>query len=121
MELGLRFITVIVLLGSVGVNVWLFFQAKRDQRFAALAEELEAHAENLRREIAERLECTNGHGLRLSVMEQQMKALPTHEDLGAVRESLSTISESVATVNERSRNTHDAVRRIEQHLLERAR
>lgn len=120
-DLGLKLLQMAVLLGSVAVNAFLFFRTRRDRRFAELAEELADHTDSLRLERTDRIAGSNGLGLRLSVLETKIKGMPTHGDLEEIRGDLADIGSNLATVNERSRGTLDAVRRIEQHLLERPR
>lgn len=58
---------------------------------------------------------------RVSVLETQLRNMPTHADLVAINRCLATLSSELSAVSERSESTQDMVRSIQQHLMEGAR
>ena len=121
LDLTLKVINLLVIISSVGFNVLIYFKTKQDKRLAQLATDALELAERLRNETADRKSVHGELDKRLSVMEERVKAMPTHDDIEEIRAALSELGNNVAAVNERSGSTHDAVRRIEKHLLDRAR
>lgn len=106
-------------LGSLALNLYLFFKAKSDARFEAIAERIEAIEENCEQDrdvvriaIAERKAHINEIAERVAIMDTHVRSLPTHQDVSGLNNKLSQ-------VEERSRILLDGMRRIEQHLMDR--
>ncbi|WP_368565509.1 DUF2730 family protein [Pseudoxanthomonas sp. UTMC 1351] len=120
-DLWFKWLNAVVLVGSVATNVFLFFSSKRDTRFARVNACLQTLTDKQLSEASSRKAHDGELDKRISVMEEKVKGLPTHDDLEQIRGELATIGANVATVSERSRVTMDSMRRIENHLLERNR
>ncbi len=113
---------VLALMGSVGINVWIFIAARSDSRWQAMHESMK-HADS---ELDTRLEVIDRHLMdskaqfdkRLSILETSVDGMPKHRDLLQIREQLARIDKSVGALDERSEATGAAVNRIEKYLLE---
>ena len=121
LDLWLKVLNAVVIVGSVLINAYLFMKSKTDERFAELDTALAEYDHAAHIEVAERKAFDNELERRLVVIETEIRAMPTHDDLEEIHRALSNVRSDLATVNERSRGTLDGVRRIEQHLLERSR
>lgn len=115
-DLWLKLVNAVVLVGSVAVNVYLYFKSKTDDRFAELDAALSAHDETFVREQSKRLDLDR----RLVKLETEFEAAPKHDDIDRIQEALRDLGADVSTVKERSMNSLQSLRRIEQHLLERS-
>ncbi len=116
-ELTLRLLSVAYMLGSGALNVWLFFKARSDKRFEVIEDNHRALHERVQLAIADRKAGHNDHETRLQLIEQHMATVPTHEDLRKVYDALALLVSKVERQDERSAHISDAVRRIENHLL----
>ncbi len=58
---------------------------------------------------------------RISILETQMRHVPTHQDLILIKNELKDLNSTVAAVNERSESTVEMVQSIHKYLLERNR
>lgn len=121
LELMFKLFNVAAYVCSVALNIYLYFSAKSDRRFAEYDESLSEYDLTLRTEIAERK--AHGHDLdkRLVALETELESLPRHEDLERIQNALAELGADVSTVKERSMNSLQSLRRIETHLLERSR
>lgn len=99
-----------LLLASLAMNVWLYQVSKSDSRWATVNQRIADV------DLYARTQCAL-HDTRISVIEAQMKALPTQDDLAEIGTKLSHIDRTVAGLEERSESTQVSVRRIEQYLL----
>ena len=104
--------------GSMALNVYLYFKSKSDRRFECIEETQGEHGEGLRLETADRKAADNEMQLRLVRLETAFSAVPTHEDLEEINAMISSMRAEVAMVSERGSVTLDGVRRIERFLLE---
>ena len=125
LDMWLKLANTVVTLGTALVAIYVFLKSKTDKRFEQhfdRMDELERCAdedrEQVARAVAERRAHHAEHERRIALVEQRLGGLPTHEDLRKIYEKLNTVQNTVAGQEERSRNTNDAVRRIETHLLE---
>lgn len=125
-DLMFKGFNVLVVLCSAGLNVYLFFRAKEDKRLEAIearqaeVDDLaEADRETVRLAVAERRAHINDLHQRVSLVEERLRQMPTHDDLRKIYDKLTELVSQVGRQDERSANTNDAVRRIEQHLMER--
>ena len=114
----LRSVQIAVLLGSVGVNVWLWARGRNDK----VLEALKAKDAEQSRLITDLTQATSSHigslHTRVSVLETTVRHMPTHGDLQAIQRELRDINGTVSAVSERSEATLEMVRTIQAHLLE---
>ena len=116
-----KLVNPIAIVVSGVLNVYLFFKSKTDERFAEIDQCMAEGDQAQHLETADRKAADYELDRRLVALETQLKSVPTHEDLEEIRAALATVGAELAAVNERSRGTLDTVRRIEEHLLDRAR
>ncbi|MDC8012923.1 DUF2730 domain-containing protein [Tahibacter soli] len=121
----LRSVQIAVLLGSVGVNVWLWVRGRNDKALDAL----KAKDAELSRQLGDTANTTTTQlvaltanvaalGTRVAVLETTVRHMPTHNDLQAIQRELRDINGTVSAVSERSEATLEMVRTIQAHLLE---
>lgn len=110
----LRLVQIVVLVSSVGVNVFLFNRARDDQRFKEFDDRLSGIANQKRTMQAE----LQGIDKRVAVHEARLASMPTHGDLQEIRRELTSLKASTAAIEERSETTLDTVRSIQSYLLE---
>lgn len=118
-DIAFKALNAVALFASMILNLYLWFQAKADKRFDDMTECQQALDERLSLEIAARKAHNSDHETRLQLVEAEIRALPSHEDLRAIYDRLTEVVGRLERQDERSANTNDAVRRIERHLLER--
>lgn len=114
---------VVVLLGSVAINIWLYLAARSDQRWKTMRSEI-ADGD---RAIAERVGNVDRDvssskaqfDKRLAILETTVSSLPKQGDIRQMRDQLAHIDKSVGALDERTEHTAEAVGRIEKYLLER--
>lgn len=107
----------VVLVGSVLINIYLWFKAKTDKRFELMAATLATVSERVANEAADRKANIAAIDKRVALLEARFDAIPTHDDLNSLRQAVTDIGSTVARIEERSSFTTDSVRRIEKHLL----
>lgn len=121
----LRLATLAVMMLSLIVNGFLYVRAadkktldvvRKDQRRgdAELKEQITSLANDWRAKQARDGEFQT----RLSVVETQLKHMPTHGDLLAIRNEMRTLNEHVAAIGERSETTQSVLQSIQRFLLE---
>lgn len=104
---------------SFALNLYLFFKSRSDDRFDRINDRFEALAKALAEEIAERREQASHITKSHAVLDATVKGLPTHDDLGDIREALNSLARNVASVDQRSAMTLNSLTRIEGFLMER--
>lgn len=116
-DLWLKVLNAAVLVGSVCVNVYLYFKTRTDDRFAELDQALAEYDRALSDEVGKRT------ALERSVVQlrAEFDGAPKHDDLERIQSALAELGADVSTVKERSMNSLQSLRRIEAHLLERSR
>lgn len=126
LDLMLKGINAIALLASGILNAYLWFKTKTDKRFESIEQALNRHKDtaDLDREyvrgcVAERKAHHSELVERVSLAEERLRQLPTHDDLGELHEKLSDVGNRVAATDERSKILLDGMRRIESHLMDR--
>lgn len=130
-------VQVIVLLGSTGLNIYLFLRSRTAALWRAIADgdtAVKKAAQELVEGVAGSVdEAEQQIGIsrgverdldkRLAVLESHIGGIPTHNDLLGIREGLagleSRLGEKIGALDERSGATHTAVGRLTQFLLER--
>lgn len=110
----LRLVQVIVLLGSVAVNVVLFNATRNDKRYQEFDTRLAGIATQKRAMQTE----IQGIDKRVAVHEARIASMPTHSDLQEIRRELTSLKASTAAIEERSETTLETVRSIQSYLLE---
>lgn len=108
----------LVLVGSVLINIYLWFKSKTDKRFELIANHASDANERLLNAVSERKADVAGLDKRVSLIESRLETIPTHDDLNDIRKTVTDISGTVARIEERSNFTIDSMRRIERHLLD---
>lgn len=116
LDLWLKLLNAVVIVGSVAVNIYLYFKSKTDDRFAEIDEALSGYDQALAQEVGRRIALDR----RMVKLETEFESAPKHDDLNRIQESLTELGADVSTVKERSMNSLQSLRRIEQHLLERS-
>lgn len=123
LDLWLRVLTFAVLIGSTATNVVLYVKTRSDKRFDELAAAIKSasvqqHTDTdaIRREVRADY---HGLALRISVVEEWRKHVPTDDDMNSLRNGLADFSRQLSAVDERSKTTLNVVARIEQYLMER--
>ena len=126
LDLMLKGINALALLASGILNAYRWFKTKTDKRFETIEKSLARHKEtaDLDRDfvrvcVAERKAHHSDLAERVSLAEEKLRQLPTHDDLGELHEKLSQVGNRVAATDERSKILLDGMRRIEQHLMDR--
>lgn len=104
---------------SFALNLYLFLRSRADDRFDRINERADRMAKAMQDEIQERRAEASRLERNHAVLEATVSGLPTHDDLGDIREELSTLARTLASVNQRSETTLNSVQRIENYLLER--
>ena len=125
-DLVFKGLNALALIASGILNFYLWFKSKTDERFEAVEAALKCHkdAADVDREfvrlcVAERKAHHGELAERVSLVEEKLKQLPTHDDLGEIHNKLADVGNRVAATDERSKILLDGVRRIEQHLMDR--
>lgn len=104
---------------SFALNLYLFFKSRSDDRFDRINDRNDRIAKALADEIAERREQSADIEKAQAVLDATVRGLPTHDDLGAIRESLNALARTVASVDQRSQTSLNSLNRIEGYLMER--
>lgn len=125
-DLMVKALNVLAILASTGLNAYLFFRSKKDERFAQIDRKFvhiertaEADREAVRSAIIERRAQVAKLERNATAIDERLRQSPTHKDLSEIREALGLMRAEMASISERSRNTSDSLRRIETHLMER--
>lgn len=125
-ELAIRATTLIVLLGNTAGTVILFVQRRRDKRFVDIElrqDKTDARVQDngakLAVEIADRKEQLAACDRRLSLAEQSIRNMPTHEDLRRIGDRLGSLETQTGTVDARTRGIENTVNTIRDLLMER--
>jgi len=119
LEILIKLASTLAIVLSFALNLYLFFKARADDRFERITDRADRMAKALSEEIQERREESSRLERNHAVLEARVDALPTHDDLGAIREAISLLAKNVASVDQRSVTTLNSVHRIENYLLER--
>lgn len=104
---------------SFALNVYLFLRSRSDDRFDRINERADRMAQALQEEIQDRRQQSGRIEKDHAVLAATVAGLPTHDDLGEIREALNVLAKNVASVDQRSVTTLNSVHRIETYLLER--
>ncbi len=104
---------------SFALNLYLFLRSRSDNRFDRINERADRIAKEVQAEIQERRAEESRLERNHAVLQATVLGLPTHDDLGDIRQDLSTLARMLASVNQRSETTLNSVQRIESYLLER--
>lgn len=125
-ELLTKGLNAAMLLASGVLNVYLWLKSKTDQRFKDIEGSLGKHKEtadgdreHVRLCVAERKAHHSELAERVSLVEEKLEHLPTHDDLGEIHNKLADVGSRVAATDERSKILLDGMRRIESHLMDR--
>lgn len=125
-EIAFKGLNAAALVASAVLNVYLWFKSKTDKRFEDVERALSNHRtiadadrEYVRRQVAERKAHHAELSERVSLVEEKLEHLPTHDDLGEIHNKLADVGSRVAATDERSKILLDGMRRIEQHLMDR--
>lgn len=104
---------------SFALNLYLFFRSRADERFTQLSDRADRITKSLADEMAERRDQNSVLFREMAVLAATVSGMPTHSDLGDIRQDLSTLARTLASVNQRSETTLNSLNRIESYLLER--
>jgi CRISPR/Cas system-associated protein Csm6 len=114
------------LIASAALNVYLWFKSKTDERFKEIEKALGRHKDtadadrdHVRQCVTERKAHHAELAERVSLAEEKLRQLPTHDDLGEIHSKLADVGNRVAATDERSKILLDGMRRIESHLMDR--
>lgn len=125
-DLWFKGFNVLAVLAGTALNVYLFFKSKADKRLEAIEERqaevddlAEADREAVRLAVVERRAHINDLHQRVSLMEERVRQMPTHDDLRKIYDKLSELVGRAERQDERSEIVLGGMRRIEQHLMER--
>lgn len=125
-EIVFKGLNAAALAASAILNAYLWFKSKTDKRFEDIEKLLLRHREIadedrefVRACVAERKAHHSELAERVSLIEEKLEHLPTHDDLTEIRNKLSTVGQEVAATSERSKILLDGMRRIESHLMDR--
>lgn len=125
-EIVFKGLNAAALVASAILNVYLWFKSKTDKRFEDIERALANHRaiadsdrEFVRLCVAERKAHHGELAERVSLVEEKLEHLPTHDDLGEIHNKLADVGSRVAATDERSKILLDGMRRIEQHLMDR--
>ena len=110
----LRLVLVLVLVGSVSVNVFLFHRSRADQRLKEFDQRLTGIATQKRAMQTD----LAAIGQKVAVHEARLAAVPTHRDLDEIRRDLTSVKATTAAIDERSETTLDTVQSIQRYLME---
>lgn len=115
---GWQIAQVLVMVTSICVNV-ILYRATRSERLAkAINDGDRAVRTELTKFKVAQQRINTTHHTRLTVAEGQLRTLPTHDDLNAIKDQLADVATNVAALAERSSNTNAMVSMIHAHLLE---
>lgn len=121
----LRVVQIVVLLGSVTVNVWLWLRGRNDKALEALKAgdtDLARKLGELTQTNAQQLSALTGRDaaleIRVVALETTVRHMPTHGDLQEIRRELRDLNGAVSVVSERSEATMQMMRTIQEHLME---
>ncbi|AVP97916.1 hypothetical protein C7S18_12215 [Ahniella affigens] len=114
---GLRLFSVVAIVASSGLNVWMFLKTRSDDRFKLYDAQLKAmqtqfdarmtaEAEQ-RRNVGQNLAQM---GNRVAAIEARLSGLATHNDLSGIRSELSGLAE-------RTETTYEIVRSLQDFLM----
>ena len=106
-EDGLRIAQLVGTVASGALTIYLYVRSADRAKVDALALQLQ---EAIARDAA--------FNTRVSVLEVQMKHVPTHGDLVAIREEMREMNGVVSAIAERSESTQEMVTTIQRYLLE---
>ena len=95
------------IVGSTAVSVYLFIRTADAKALASALEQIAALARS-----------STDQALRLAVLENTVRHMPTHNDLQAIQRELRELNSEVSALGERSETTLSAVRSIQEHLME---
>ena len=125
-EIVFKGLNAAALIASAILNVYLWFKSKTDKRFEDLERALGSHRmiadaerEYVRLQVAERKAHPGELSERVSLVEEKLEHLPTHDDLAEIHNKLSDVGSRVSATDERSKILLDGMRRIENHLMDR--
>lgn len=102
----LKLATVIVVILSTCINVFMFMKTRADERFKTIDSRLTGLAEQRRASQ----ELTTSHSSRIAAIEARLQGLPTHGDLSGIRSELSAVAE-------RTETTYEIVRSLQDFLM----
>lgn len=116
---------ILAILGSACVSLYLFRRAADTKALESVRSAHSKASTELKGQMATlssdlRLAAVRDGEMhaRISVLETQMRHVPTHGDLMHIRNELRDVNGTLAAVNERSESTVDMVRSIQKYLLE---
>lgn len=125
-ELVFKGLNALALIASGILNFYLWFKSKTDERFEAVELALKNHTQAadvdrafVRRCVEERKQHHGDLAERVSLAEEKLRQLPTHDDLSEIHNKLADVGSRVAATDERSKILLDGMRRIESHLMDR--
>lgn len=95
------------IVGSTAVSVYLFIRTADAKALA-----------NALTQIEELDRSSVDQALRLAVLENTVRHMPTHNDLQAIQREMRELNSKVSALGERSETTLSAVRSIQEHLME---
>lgn len=116
---------ILAIIGSACVSLYLFRRAAdtkalesvRDAHTRA-SQELKGQMTSLSNDLRLAAVRDGEMNTRISVLETQMRHVPTHSDLILIKNELRDFNGTLSAVNERSESTVEMVRSIQKYLLE---
>ncbi len=118
-DIAYKLFSMLVVIISAALNVYLFIKSKQDKRFNSLQDRVITDENKLIEHKVSNNTEIHEIRMRVGMIESQIKQMPTHNDINEIHKRISDLANSMSTVAERSRNTDSAVNRIENYLMER--
>lgn len=101
---------------SLSVNVYLFYKTRSGKALKKVEKDRRDGDHTLHRRVDELREDHTGVDTRLSVLEENVSALPTHEDLRGIERRLSDLKSDLAGNTARTETTLGLVNGINNYL-----
>lgn len=95
-------LTVINMLGTLGIGIWLYLE-KRSDKTNARIDTVEASLQH--------------HGEQLAHLEAKAEGAPTHDDLSELHEKVNKVGEGVRELAGEFRGVRNLLSTIHEHLL----
>lgn len=125
MENALTALQILAIIGSSAVSLYLFRRAADTKALESVRGAHQKASTELKGQMASlssdlRLAAVRDGEMhaRISVLETQMRHVPTHGDLMHIKNELRDVNGTLSAVNERSESTVEMVRSIQKYLLE---
>lgn len=120
---------ILAIVASAALNLYLFVKARNEKQITEIRKErrdgdaaLHGRVDGVASSIRHETHVLKGFQVdidkRLSILETRVISLPTHNDLGGMRDNLSQLASDVSAITERSNATLATVHSIHKYLLE---